>query len=238
MKSFLMSWHLCLLLVLFPVISFSASETKGAKKITAMTQEGESIELYQQSHALLIGVSNYTAGWRDLKNIPAELEQVREMLIAQGFNVILKLDPNAEELEKIFSEFVKKYGYYKNNRLLFFYSGHGYSRDNHTKGYLVPTDAPLPDNDDDVGFLQKALNMTQVLSWSRQMEAKHALFLFDSCFSGTIFKTKSNTKKRPVYISKATAQKVRQFITAGSDGEEVPAKSTFTPMFVDAIRFS
>ena len=70
MKSFLMSWHLCLLLVLFPAILFSATETKGAKKIIAMTQEGESIELYQQSHALLIGVSDYTAGWPDLEKYP------------------------------------------------------------------------------------------------------------------------------------------------------------------------
>lgn len=32
-----------------------------------------------------------------------------------------------------------------------------------------------------------------------------------------------------------TARKVRQFITAGTAGEEVPARSTFTPAFVDAL---
>jgi hypothetical protein len=31
------------------------------------------------------------------------------------------------------------------------------------------------------------------------------------------------------------AKPVRQFITAGSANEEVPARSTFTPDFVDAI---
>jgi len=110
------------------------------------------------------------------------------------------------------------YGFDKNNRLLFFYSGHGYTRNN--KGYIVPTDAPNPQLNEksEKGFLKKAVGMNQILTWARRMEAKHALFLFDSCFS---------MAKLPV----------RQFITAGSADEEVPAKSVFTPAFIDALQY-
>ncbi|WP_216092640.1 formylglycine-generating enzyme family protein, partial [Candidatus Marithrix sp. Canyon 246] len=58
--------------------------------------------------------------------------------------------------------------------------------------------------------------------------------LFDSCFSGTVFKSKK-AHKIPRQITQAMAKPVRQFITAGSANETVPARSTFTPAFVDAI---
>jgi len=76
--------------------------------------------------------------------------------------------------------------------------------------------------------------MHQILSWARQTEAKHSLFLFDSCFSGTVFKTRAGAVQ-PRHITSATSLPVRQFITAGSAGEQVPAQSTFTPAFVDAL---
>jgi hypothetical protein len=47
-------------------------------------------------------------------------------------------------------------------------------------------DAPSP-SDDEQGFLGKAIPMGQFNAWARQMEALHVLFVFDSCFSGSIF---------------------------------------------------
>ena len=235
MKFFLINRYSWLLLTLFSIFSALADETKGAKRVTAMTGDGASIELYQQSHALLIGVSDYTAGWPDLENIPSELEHVEALLSAQGFNVINHLNPNSDQLENAFEDFIDEYGFEPDNRLLFFFSGHGHSLDNGNAGYLVPTDAPDP-NKNERGFRRKALTMNQILTWSRDMKAKHALFLFDSCFSGTVFKAR-NLPKVPPSISRLTALPVRQYITAGSAGQTVPAKSTFTPMFVDALRY-
>ena len=68
----------------------------------------------------------------------------------------------------------------------------------------------------------------------RSMDAKHALFLFDSCFSGAIFKQR-DLPAVPPSVMQMTAQPVRQFITAGTAGQSVPAVSTFTPAFVDAV---
>jgi len=210
----------------------AATATKGIG-LEIKDSQGHKVGGYDGSYALLIGVSDYTAGWKSLKSIPGELDKVEAMLRRQGFVVQKSLDPNGETLERTIGDFIKHYGYEKGNRLLFYYSGHGYTRDNGAKGYLVPTDAPNPQKDEK-GFLRKALDMNQILAWSRQMESKHALFLFDSCFSGTIFKQRA-LPKEPHNISTLTAEPVREFIIACSAGEEVPAKSTFTPAFIDGI---
>jgi len=190
---------------------------------------------YSGSYALLIGQSDYTNGWADLNSIPSELKVVKAILIKQGFTVETASNLKAGQLDARFKKFIDDYGYEENNRLLFFYSGHGHTRKNGEKGYLVPTDAANP-NIDEKAFLRKALNMNNIVTLARNIEAKHALFLFDSCFSGTVFQAK-DLPKVPRQLTQATQLPVRQFITAGSADETVPASSTFTPAFVDALKY-
>ena len=222
-----------ILVAFLPFLSLG-SQTKSIKIVIKDTS-GCEVGLYKDSYALLIGVSDYTAGWPKLHSIPQEISQVEAILQNQGFHVRKVMNPTAENLSKAFENFINKHGFDENNRLLFFFSGHGHTRKNDQKGYLVPADAPNP-NKDRVGFLRKALPMSQILAWSRQMEAKHAVFLFDSCFSGTVFKAK-DLPGRPPHISRATSLPVRQYITAGDVGETVPAKSVFTPAFIDALKY-
>ncbi len=196
---------------------------------TKRRTDGQTIlSSYSGSYALLIGESQYTHGWSKLTTIPGELQQVENLLTAKGFHVDKSLNLKADALGKRFETFINDYGFDKDNRLLFFYSGHGHTRND--KGYLVPTDAPTS-HFDEKGFLQKALEMNQILTWARRIEAKHALFLFESCFSGKAL------PKMPHQISEAAKQPVRQFITAGTADETVHAKSVFTLAFVDALRF-
>lgn len=219
-------------LLLLPLFSDGAqASTRGSLAIE--TRKGEQVGLYTGSYALLIGVSDYTEGWPKLEQVPGELARVEQVLKRQGFQVETILDPDSEDLEDGIQDFIDHYGYAKGNRLLIFYSGHGHTMNNGRRGYLVPVDAPDP-RDHPVNFKRRALDMNQILAWCRQMDAKHALFLFDSCFSGTIFKQK-DLPQQPAHITRLTSRPVRQFITAGSAGEPVPARSTFTPAFVDAI---
>lgn len=225
---------LILFLFLMPFLTI-AEETRGLTRVFK-NNKGKEVGFYTGSYALLVGVSDYTHGWPDLTSIPAELAEVETTLKQNGFKVEKVINPNSIKLYDTYRNFINQYGYDKGNRLLFFFSGHGYSRFNGKKGYLVPTDAPDPVKNEK-GFLRKALTMSDILTWARKMEAKHALFLFDSCFSGTIFKTRA-LPKRPPHISIYTSRPVRQFITAGSEGEEVPARSVFTPSFIRALRGS
>lgn len=224
---------LLLLIFLSSAVSLAA-DTKGIGVVAVKDAGGKSVAAYSGSYALVVGVSDYTAGWPDLESIPGELEKVEAALQGSGFNVTKVLNPAHEQLYDAFRKFINAYGYDRNNRLLFFYSGHGYSRKDGKKGYLAPADAPDP-RKDEKGFLRKALTMSQILTWCRNMEAKHALFLFDSCFSGTVFKTRG-LPDQPPHISAITSKPVRQFIAAGSSDQEVPARSVFAPSFVRALR--
>jgi len=154
---------------------------------------------YSESYALLIGESEYTHGWSDLEAVPGELEQVAEILQSQGFIVEKDFELNSRQLKDRFEKFIDQYGFDEDNRLLFFYSGHGHTHDG--KGYIVPVDAADPEFDEK-GFLRKAVDMNQILTWARRIKAKHALFLFDSCFSGSVFQAK-NLPKIPRQISDA-----------------------------------
>jgi formylglycine-generating enzyme required for sulfatase activity len=162
------------------------------------------------------------------------MDEVNEGLSGMGFEVTRVSDPRSDQLRNAFQDFINAHGYGAGNRLLFFYSGHGHSRDNGTKGYLVPTNAPDPRRDE-TGFLRTALPMSQIHAWCRQMEAKHALFLFDSCFSGSVFRTKA-LPDTPPHITASTSKPVRQFISAGSADQQVPAKSVFQPLFLRGLR--
>ena len=69
------------LLILF-IAAAGQEQTRGVR-ITVKTDEGEELPLYQNSYALVIGITDYTEGWPDLPNatqdaieVAAELEGV------------------------------------------------------------------------------------------------------------------------------------------------------------------
>jgi len=228
------------MLLLFTMAGSAMGETRGLKVVVRdeATGASEEVNLYQGSYALLIGASDYhDPQWPDIESIPGELDQVDAILKAQGFSVSKYYNPTKRQMVGHFRDFIDEHGYDEGNRLLFFYAGHGYTRKkgNTNKGYLVPVDAPSP-LEDEKGFQRKALSMSQILTWARESEAKHSLFLFDSCFSGTIFQSRALAEP-PNVIKKIVSLPVRQFITAGSAGETVPSQSTFTPAFISALEY-
>ena len=66
---------LCLLLS-----SIAYAQQRGVKRVEIKTQAGELVGLYEQSHALVIGVSDYTAGWRRLRGVKDDVLEVSEAL--------------------------------------------------------------------------------------------------------------------------------------------------------------
>jgi hypothetical protein len=82
---------------------------------------------YSGSYALLIGESNYSH-WESLGTIPTELKQLEKVLKAQGFVVEKALDLTAVQLRARFEQFINDYGLEASHRLLFYFGGHGYTR--------------------------------------------------------------------------------------------------------------
>ncbi len=203
-----------------------------SKAIEIKDQNGKSTILYEESHALVIWAGKYQH-WNRLNNVEVEAKQVADTLEQRGFQVTTVVNPTGEGLRDSIKDFIDNYGYKPNNRLVIFFTGHGHTR-KQTKGYLVPVDAPDPIIDEQ-NFLKYAFSMDLMMFWAKEIEAKHVLFVFDSCFSGTVFKTKALPRKENSYIRDVTAKPVRQFIAAGDADEEVPAKSIFTPLFIRGL---
>ncbi len=212
--------------------SATAQESRGFKPVN-ININGVVTPLYSGSHALLIGVSRYT-DWPDLPGVKNDLAAVKQVLEAQGFAVQTVLDPNGEQLRQAYENFIDSYGMDLNNRLLFYFAGHGHtikSSYGDEMGYIVPADAPLPGKNRR-GFMKDALSMQQMDVYARTIQSKHALFMFDACFSGALF---ALSRAVPEVISYKTTQHVRQFITSGAADEEVPDHSIFRSQFVEAL---
>ena len=229
--------HLILLflVLLFLVPTLLFSQTRAIRPVNLQIPNGEQIELYKGSYALVIGVSDYQDNaWADLSSVSQDVNAVSEALQGHGFEVTQVLNPTESDLIAAMDDFIDNHGYDKDNRLLIYYSGHGHTieRNGRKFGYLVPVDAPSPiDNEKD--FFRRAIKMERILSWAKQIESKHALFLFDSCFSGSVLESRAITI--PEDISYSTSKPVRQFISAGSANQTVPAVSVFRPTFIRGI---
>lgn len=221
--------------LIFIVFAFMQvfSQERGFK-VLKVKIEGDEIELYNESHALIIGNSVYTNGWNSLPGVKEDVEAVKATLEKSGFNVVVHENLNKPETDKAFSEFIQNYGKNANNRLLFYYAGHGNtvtSKYGDELGYIVPVDAPNP-NIDEAGFQSKSVEMAQIEIYAKRIDSKHALFIFDACFAGSLFAMRDAT---PAIINYKTKEPVRQFITSGSADETVPDKSIFRQQFVTAL---
>nr|GFB63853.1 hypothetical protein [Tanacetum cinerariifolium] len=130
-------------------------------------------------------------------------------------------------------------------RLIFIYSGHGDTRtitdlrsnDQRRIGYILPTDIPATPEDPE--FTSKAISFTQIMSWAKDLEVKHSLFIFDSCFSGSVLTSKRGNSPQAIpseYIfSKPAQSPLRAFLTAGTAEQEVTNPSEFMKMLTQVL---
>ncbi|MBI4390211.1 MAG: SUMF1/EgtB/PvdO family nonheme iron enzyme [Nitrospinae bacterium] len=222
-------------LFLFAFASPVLSAGRGIVPVQIKDNKGREVLLYKESHALVIGVSEYTGGWPRLPGVADDVREVTKALESAGFRVTAVMDPDRDRLDKAFTDFINEYGQARDNRLLLYFAGHGHTAKleyGAEMGYIVPADAPDP-NRDKAGFLRKAMDMQMVEVFARRIQSKHAAFMFDSCFSGSLF---ALTRAIPQVIQEKTALPVRQFITAGTANQEVPDESLFRRMFVRALQ--
>jgi WD40 repeat protein len=220
------------------------------------------VELYKQSYALLIGNSdyNYNEAWADLPGVQLDMHEVKRALEKQGFKVV-SFDSSGEplfgqfvinvtraEFRRQLELFVANYGQDEENRLLIYYAGHGYTAqlpDRRKMGYLVMRDAPrMPPVEDALQrplssqqlnvFYRASVNMDEMETYAKNITARHALFVFDSCFSGTVLFRDADLRIPP-YINQEVIEPVREFLTAGSEKQRVRDDSPFRKAFVRGI---
>jgi formylglycine-generating enzyme required for sulfatase activity len=234
LKRTAVSLFLALLLSYLLIPCHLFASTRGIQ-VTVTTPKRKTIDLYKGSYALVIGNGVYEKGWDPLPGAIRDVEEVAEALRKNGFEVTLKTDLTKATFSRALSEFVRTHGKQPDNRLLFYYAGHGYTEKMATGeelGYLVMVDAAAPDRDP-VGFSLASVDMQALLTQAKMIRSKHVLFMFDSCFSGTVLNVRDRVT--PSVISDNVIYPVRQFITAGRANEPVPDRSVFKETFLDIL---
>jgi hypothetical protein len=146
-------------------------------------------------------------------------------------------DKTSRELKADIENFLDTYGYEKDARLIIYYAGCAQTlklNDGRELGYIVPVDAPS-DTRDKLGFQRLAISMEQFDAWAKNIESRHALFLFDCSLPISIFNG-TPPGVAPQNIGYRTFQPVRQFIVSGMVDETVPDESIFRRQLEAALR--
>jgi len=230
------------LLVLFCVsMPLTAQASKGKRgsedgggAVEIIDAQGGKIGQFTEAHALVIGESDYinTASWRTLPGVKLDVIAVKNLLEEQGFDVEVIENATSRNLKNGITNFFDKYGYNPDARIIFYFAGHGSTQDldGRKMGYIVPVDAPQGGNNS--SFLQTVIPMTQFETWAKQYTSRHILFMFDSCFAGSVFRQGEMSAE----ITRLISQPVRQFITSGGADEIVDDDSKFRKEFENALR--
>ncbi len=182
---------------------------------------------YTSSHALVIGIDNYTDGWPRLRNAVKDAELIAAEMARRGFEVTLHKNPKARELRNIFEQFYASKGTDPETRLFVWYAGHGHTISG--EGYLVPADAPLP-SARPYAFKFKALNMRRFGEFVRLAQARHSYTVFDSCFGGAVFNASRGISVTP------RRQPAHHFLTAGTANQKVADDGAFRRLFLRALQ--
>lgn len=223
-------------LALFAAASQRAP-SRGLKTTASVikTASGEEVELYEASYALVIGGSSY-ARWPALPGVKRDVEKVKGALEKNGFEVTTLMNPTLVEFDRAMRDFIDAHGQTPGNRLVIYFAGHGWTvkaNDGRLLGYIVPADAPLP-TEDGGAFVSRAIQFMQIEMYAGQIQSRHALFLFDSCFSGSLLETNRGLSVPPLVADMVT-RPVREYITAGTADQPVSDESVFCDQFVEGL---
>jgi len=190
---------------------------------------GRSADMYSASHALVIGVSDYYGGWPVLAGVRKDVAEVSAALSAQGFNVRKAINPSRQELVSTVDDFIARYGADEDARILIYFAGHGHTLNG--TGYVVAKEAKDPAKDAE-GFRRGSVPIDYFADKAKSMDSRHGLFVFDSCFSGTVFKA---MRSIPDFKAEMLSKPAKEFIASGTESQQVPDDSVFRKRFVDGI---
>jgi hypothetical protein len=194
-------------------------------------------DFYGKSHAVVIGINRY-------EKVPAlefaveDAKAVQKWIEATGFDhVTIILDKEATQrriLSDLFQYLPQKVK--SNDRLLFYFAGHGETEDlpgGGKRGYILPVDA------DPTDLAGTAISMEQLRSLSSLIPARHILYAMDSCYSGLgLSRSTGSSAVAAGFLKKVGFLRAVQIVTAGGKGElaqERAGQGLFTGFFLKAL---
>jgi TPR repeat protein len=176
---------------------------------------GTKVELpFQRSVAVLVGIGHYQFITPKLEYVSKDVEKMRDYLLGDGgFDAVYVMDEGiSPEAVKIFMADEMPQNLKPNDRLLFYYSGHG--ADLGTGLPVLQFQQARP------GQYQNTLRVDEYRQWSGLLKVKHVLFLYDACAAGEATTPKDGTRETRVAVTELSGNGSRYVVTAGTADQE------------------
>ncbi len=186
-------------------------------------------DFFNKSYAVVVGISNYRNAnkWQKLDNAENDAKAMKEFLASQGFKVKSFIGAEATRDNIVsYMEDTLAPKLTQNDRFVFYFSGHGSTLKNvggQDRGYLIPYDGETEQKASSWLSMEKLQELADKLD-----NARHQLFILDSCFGGLFAKKgymSTIPENTPSYITAVTGNRARQYLTAGGVNEETPTFS-------------
>lgn len=182
-------------------------------------------QFYRESWAVIVGINDYQS-WPKLRYAVNDANGVEDILVKKyGFkpeNIRKLINKDATRqriLQVLGDEFSDGRKVQREDRVFFFFAGHGATRtldDGRQLGFLIPVDA------DSVNYYSTAISMATLREASDLIAAKHIYFVMDSCYSGLALTRGAGAFSGDrSYLDEITRRTARQILTAGGADQQV-----------------
>ena len=198
---------------------------------------------FGRSVAFLTGVSNYHHQSQQLPFVDSDLTELRNFLLTQGgFDTVYEARGDTVSRSLIEDYLINKFTVesnllQKNDRLLFYYSGHGSDKDGRIGFLEFGNSSPPNFAGEDV------LEIDQFAQWSRVIVAKHLLIILDACASGLAASPKAGEgpeDRRQMEMNSLSGEGSGFLITAGTGSQKAygnnQGNSVLTQALLAALR--
>ncbi|MCG8687297.1 MAG: caspase family protein, partial [Desulfobacterales bacterium] len=193
-------------------------------------------------YALLIGVSNYPnlPPHRNLETPINDVKDVASLLSNKyGFEVTILENPDRTAIIDKLDEFTRTSFNEQNYNLLIYYAGHGFYDTDLSEGYWWPRNASDKSK-------SEWLSNGTLTNFIHGMKAQHVLVIADTCFSGSILRGPSITKRdstisNKTYLKSMYNGRSRYALTSGtmqpvSDNGGANGNSVFASVFIKQLK--
>jgi peptidoglycan/xylan/chitin deacetylase (PgdA/CDA1 family)/Flp pilus assembly protein TadD len=208
-----------------PIDTERSAPAPTASTPAAMEAAPAARNFYRQSWAVIIGVNDYK-NWPKLRYAVNDANAIEETLVGHfGFqrdHIRKLLNGEATRqhiLEVLGDEFTDGKKVQRDDRVFFFFAGHGATRtfeDGRQLGFIVPVDA------DASNYYSTAISMTSLREAADLIPAKHIYFVMDSCYSGlALTRGAGMFSKDKSYLDEISRRASRQILTAGGSTQQV-----------------
>lgn len=222
-------WTLAFAALLVCISPQAGTQTRGLSAEEPNPQTDLSNGRY---YALIIGINDYHPPLSRLKTAVSDAQSVGKLLQQRyGFDVTYLLDQQATRYNILHTLDQYRNSLHKNDNLLIYYAGHGFSDREAEKAYWLPVDA-------DSGESPNRIIADDLTTGVRVLPSRHVLIVSDSCYSGALTRDADSpvpSDGRSAFLERMLRSRSRTLMASGGDEPVSDTGSNGHSVFAFAI---